>query len=271
MIRSARSNAKTLTEAAQNEIRNAILAGRFAPGSQLPGEMELVSILGVSRTVVRDALRILEEDGLITRRQGLGTFVRKNAILNNLSLNFGATEMIISAGMTPGTSRLAVNAEPADELTAEALGLEAGAPVVTIERVRTADGRPVVYSVDALPQALINDVDELQREAEQEPSLYAAMSKQLRLTVAYGVARILPVIAPADIAAKLRVPVGSPLLYILQTDFSAADEAILYSREYHLPDAFDFMLLRRGPVRLDSTAPADESSPPSQALASTGT
>lgn len=263
MIRSARSNAKTLTEAAQNEIRNAILAGRFAPGSQLPGEMELVSILGVSRTVVRDALRILEEDGLITRRQGLGTFVRKNAILNNLSLNFGATDMIISAGMTPGTTLVAVSGSTADNPTAEALGLEPGAAIVTIERVRTADGRPVVYSLDALPLGLVADVDELRRQAEQEPSLYAAMSKQLRLTVGYGVARILPVLAPEDIAEKLQVAPGSPLLYILQTDFSPADEAILYSREYHLPDAFDFMLLRRGPVRLESAAAADESlSPP---------
>jgi DNA-binding GntR family transcriptional regulator len=262
MIRSARSNAKTLTEAAQNEIRKAILAGRFAPGSQLPGEMELVSILGVSRTVVRDALRILEEDGLITRRQGSGTFVRKNAILNNLSLNFGATDMIVSAGMTPGTALTAVTVNAADDLTAEALSLEPGASVVTIERVRTADGRPVVYSLDALPLKLVADVDEWRRQAEQEPSLYAAMAKQLRLTVAYGVARILPVLAPKDIAARLQVAPGSPLLNILQTDFSSADEPILYSREYHLPDAFDFMLLRRGPVRLESAVPADEPSPP---------
>jgi len=249
MIRSARSNAKTLTESAQNEIRNAILAGRFAPGSQLPGEMELASILGVSRTVVRDALRILEEDGLITRRQGLGTFVRKSAILNNLSLNFGATDMIISAGMTPGTARVTVRAEAADNRAAEALGLEPGAPIVTIERVRTADGRPVVYSLDMLPRKLVGDVDELRRQAEQERSLYAVMNAQLRLSVEYGVTRILPVLASDDIAKALHIKRRSPLLCLFQTDFTAADEPILYSREYHLPDAFDFMILRRGPIR----------------------
>jgi GntR family transcriptional regulator len=221
--------------------------------------MELVTILGVSRTVVRDALRILEEDGLITRRHGVGTFVRKNAILNNLSLDFGATDMIISAGMTPGTTHVVVKVEAAKGLTAEALALDEGTPVVTIERVRTADGRPVVYSLDALPLALIGDVDELRRQAENEPSLYAVMSKQLRLTVGYGVARILPVLAPAEIANHLEVAAGSALLYLLQTDFSSADEAILYSREYHLPDAFDFVILRRGPVRMESAAePADD-------------
>jgi GntR family transcriptional regulator len=262
MIRPARANAKTLTEAAQSEIRKAILAGRFAPGSQLPGELELVGILGVSRTVVRDALRILEEDGLITRRHGVGTFVRKNPILNNLSLDFGATDMIISAGMTAGTPHLAARVEAANSEIAQALGLEAGAPVAIIERLRTADERPVVYSLDALPLSLVGDVDELRRQAEAEQSLYAVMARRLSLIVDYGVARILPIVAPADIAAWLQVPVGSPLLCLLQTDFSSADQAILYSREYHLPDAFDFMILRRGPVRLDhGLGPAEDAAP----------
>ncbi|HUS17408.1 MAG TPA: GntR family transcriptional regulator, partial [Chloroflexia bacterium] len=106
MIGSARTNSKTLTESAQQQIRQAIVQGTFRPGSQLPGEMELGTMLGVSRTVVREALRILEEDGLITRRHGVGTFVRKRPILNNLSFNFGTTEMIESAGMVSGTRLL---------------------------------------------------------------------------------------------------------------------------------------------------------------------
>lgn len=262
MIRPARTNAKTLTEAAQIEIRKAILAGRFAPGSQLPGELELVSILGVSRTVVRDALRILEEDGLITRRHGVGTFVRKNPILNNLSLDFGATDMIVSAGMTAGTPHLAVSVAAATDEIAQALGLELGAPVAIIERLRTADDRPVVYSLDALPLNLVGDLEALRQQAEQEQSLYGLMARHLSLIVDYGVARILPIVAPEDIAEWLQVPVGSPLLCLLQTDFSSADEAILYSREYHLPDAFDFMILRRGPVRLDhGVGPSEDTAP----------
>jgi GntR family transcriptional regulator len=259
MIRPARQNSKTLTEAAQNEIRAAILAGRFVPGSQLPGEVELGSLLGVSRTVVREALRILEEDGLITRRHGVGTFVRKNPILNNLSLDFGTTDMIISAGMTPGTTSLAVTVEEAAGVVLEALGLVAGERVLSIERVRTADGRPVVFSVDTIPMKWVNDVEALRQQAEQTQSLYALMANHLSLTVDYGVARILPIVAPDYIAEKLEVEAGSPLLSLLQTDFTSADEPILYSREYHLPDAFDFMILRRGPVRLESSPAPDDS------------
>ncbi|MBP7693691.1 MAG: GntR family transcriptional regulator, partial [Anaerolineales bacterium] len=101
MLRPARTNSSTLTEAAQNELRLAITQGTYHPGSQLPTEAELGALLGVSRTVVREALRVLQDEGLIARRHGVGTFVREHAILKNLNFNFGITEMIESAGLKP--------------------------------------------------------------------------------------------------------------------------------------------------------------------------
>src|SRR6185369_2216490 len=93
-LKPARAKSQTLTEVAEQEIRTAIADGVYRPGAQLPAESELVQMLGVSRTVVREALRLLEDDGLITRRHGIGTFVRRRPILQNLNFNFGTTEMI---------------------------------------------------------------------------------------------------------------------------------------------------------------------------------
>src|SRR6266511_3332480 len=154
MLRSAKSERKTLTEIAQQELRQAIVGGTFRPGSQLPTEAELCEMLGVSRTVVREALRILEDDGLVARRHGVGTFVRNHPILKNLNFNFGITEMIESAGLKSGTSHLALQKETADKEKAEQLRVELGTPLITVERVRTADGRPVLYSCEYhLPDA----------------------------------------------------------------------------------------------------------------------
>ena len=150
MLRSAKSERKTLTEIAQQELRQAILGGTFRPGGQLPTEAELCEMLGVSRTVVREALRVLEDDGLIARRHGVGTFVRNHPILKNLNVNFGITEMIESAGLKSGTSHLVLQKETADKEKAEQLQVQIGTPLVTVERVRTADGRPVVYSLDTV-------------------------------------------------------------------------------------------------------------------------
>ena len=126
MLKSAKSERKTLTEIAAKELRQAITGGTFRPGSQLPTEAELCEMLGVSRTVVREALRVLEDDGLVARRHGVGTFVRNHPILKNLNFNFGITEMIESAGLKSGTSHLAVQKETADEEKAEQLQRSSG-------------------------------------------------------------------------------------------------------------------------------------------------
>jgi DNA-binding GntR family transcriptional regulator len=256
MLRSAKSERKTLTEISQQELRQAILGGTFQPGSQLPTEAELCAMLGVSRTVVREALRVLEDEGLVTRRHGVGTFVRNHPILKNLNFNFGITEMIESAGLKAGTSHLALLKENADKEKAEQLRVEIGTPLITVERVRTADGRPVVYSLDTLTESLAQragfDPQHLLTE-----SIYSLLQGSLGQVVEYGIARLLPVTAPREVVEKLQLPAHA--LYIVQTDYSTDDEPLVYSCEYHLPDAFDFIVWRRGPTRL-RLAPNDGTS-----------
>lgn len=253
MIRSARSNSKTLTESAQQEIRQAIITGTYRPGSQLPAESKLVEMLGVSRTVVREALRALEEVGLITRRHGVGTFVRKRPILNNLSFNFGTTDMIKSAGLNPGTHHCHIQLGQAEGDVAEALNLPLGTAIVTVERVRTANDKPVVYSLDTLPQSLIGNTDLASLLGNEDWSIYQILHNRFGQVIEYGVAHILPIAAPTQVADKLKIPKDSLLLCLLQTDYSSLDEPVLYSCEYHLPDAFDFMILRKGPIRIEDS------------------
>ncbi len=255
-LRPARSKSQTLTGAAEQELRDAIARGLYRPGSQLPAESELVQLLGVSRTVVREALRLLEEDGLITRRHGVGTFVRRHSILHNLNFNFGTTEMIRTAGFKPGTPYLDVQQTPASEEVAEALNLPVGTPVVVVERVRSADGKPVVYTFDYIPQAVVGDVNIVSFWKDQDVSIYALFQGVFGRVIEYGVARVLPVTASAQMAEKLEVPVDSTLLYLVQTDYSPTDEPVLYSCEYHLPDAFDFLVMRRGPKKIERSSPA---------------
>jgi GntR family transcriptional regulator len=120
---------------------------------------------------------------------------------------------------------------------------------VPVERVRTADGRPVVYSLDTLPESLL-------QRAEFDPqllltqSIYNILQASLGAVIEYGIARLLPVVAPDFVAEKLQLPPNALTLYIVQTDYSPEDVPLVYSREYHLPDAFDFIVWRRGPTRL---------------------
>jgi GntR family transcriptional regulator len=258
MLRSARSERKTLTDIAQQELRQAITRGTYQPGSKLPTEAELCELLGVSRTVVREALRVLEDDGLVARRHGVGTFVRNHPILKNLNFNFGITEMIESAGLGPGTSSLSIQRELADQEKSEQLHVPVGTSLITVERVRTADGRPVVYSLDTVTEYLFQragfDAQRLRTE-----SIYSMLQTSLGKVIEYGIARLLPVSAPDRVAEQLHLSPNSLTLYIVQTDYSIDDEPLVYSREYHLPDAFDFIVWRRGPTRLRGS-PSDGAS-----------
>jgi GntR family transcriptional regulator len=251
MLRSAKAERKTLTEIALEELRQAILGGTFRPGSQLPTEAELCEMLGVSRTVVREALRVLEDDGLVARRHGVGTFVRNHPILKNLNVNFGITDMIESAGLKAGTSHLAILKETADKERAEQLRVAIGTPLVTLERVRTADDRPVVYSLDTLTEALIQRAG-FDPQLLLTESIYSLLQTSLGQVIDYGIARLRPVIPARHVTEKLQLPPSALALYIVQTDYSSNDEPLVYSCEYHLPDAFDFVVWRRGPTRLRS-------------------
>ena len=241
-----RTQYMTLADATSAALQQAILSGKFAPGSQLPPEFNLIEQMGVSRTTLREALKRLEEQGLIVRRRGRGTYVRERSIVKDLSLNFGISEMITQAGFKPGVRSAALRREPAPAEVAAALAIPEGEPLVVIERVRTADERPVVWTRDLLPAARLEPRG-LTANDLADRSVYESLSELFHMRVARGVAQLAPTIASAELAAALDVRRGTPLLRMTQTDYDANDQPLLYSIEYHLPDAFVFLVNRKGP------------------------
>src|SRR5690242_9550233 len=144
----SRPSHTTLTDQTVLAIQEAIKQGKFPPGSQLPPEMELLQMMGISRTTLREALRILEEQRFIRKRRGLGTFVMERAIVKDMSQNFGITEMISQAGYTPGTRDFKISMEKASKALAEKLTIPDESMTVVIERVRTANAIPIVLTRD---------------------------------------------------------------------------------------------------------------------------
>ena len=237
---------RTLTSATAHVLREAILKKRFPAGSQLPPEMELIEMLGVSRATLREALRALEEQGFIQRKRGLGTYVREQSIVKDLSINFGISEMIAQAGYTPGMHELVIRVDRAGSVVGEALMLDEDAEVVHIERVRTANQRPVVWSSDILGKELLGAKTITETYLEGH-SVYTFLERQLLIRVARGVSQLYPTTASGEIARRLAISKGSPLMRLTQTDYDGNDRPVLYSIEYHLPDAFVFVVNRKGP------------------------
>jgi GntR family transcriptional regulator len=240
-----RSSSKTLS--VRRHIARRI--GDVPAGSQLPPEPELAAELGVSRATLREALRSLEDEGLLRRTRGSGTFVSDRPRMeNSLDANFGVTDAIRDSGMEPGTEQASVRLEAASADEAGRLDLEPGEDVVVVDRVRTADGQPVVLSRDILAARLTGEEPEVLARLENG-SIYEFLELKLGTVIHHGVATFRPTRADGHVASKLQVPRGTLLLYIRQVDFEESGRPVVSSHEHHLADAFEFSVVRRGPGR----------------------
>ncbi|MGH7721049.1 MAG: GntR family transcriptional regulator, partial [Gemmatimonadaceae bacterium] len=167
-------------------------------------------------------------------------------LTNDLSVNTGVTALIDDHGMRPGTRELAVERRAATDEEADRLSIRPGAAVWVIDRVRTADGAPVVDSRDLVPEDVLQS-EELSAEGLTGGSVYGYLSAKGH-EVQHGIASIHPVAAGRQLARRLGVKRGALLLRLVQIDYDAGGDPVLLSIEHHLPDAFEFSVSRRGPA-----------------------
>ena len=234
----------SLRHSLAQELRARIRAGEWRPGERIPSEPELARVSTVSRSSMRAAITLLEEEGYVSRRHGSGTYVtHRPALQNDLGRNFGVTTQIASTGSRPGTEDEHAEAVPAPAKVAEALEVEEGALVTSLRRVRTANGRRVV---DVTDWCRTTDLSPDDLAALGSGSIYAALADRGHL-IDHGIAHLTPRNAEGEVARRLEVPSGTLLLTIDQLDRTADGIAVLVSREHHLADAFNFTLVRRGP------------------------
>jgi GntR family transcriptional regulator len=231
----------SLVDVVRHGLLDDLMNGTLEPGAKLPNENELADRFSVSRATVREAVLLLEQAGYLSRRHGSGTYVT-NAPRSQHALDttVSYTAMIRDAGHEPSETVLEKVLRIADEPERGLLGLMPGEHVVEIERVRLADGRPVIYSVDRIPEALLG---ELAAEA-LDSSLYLILGS-VGHAVVRATAELLPTLADAKLAGLLEVKRGSPLLHIDQVDYDARGRAVMLSQEWHVPDAFEVIVNRR--------------------------
>ncbi|NTW08266.1 MAG: GntR family transcriptional regulator, partial [Anaerolineaceae bacterium] len=135
----------------------AIVIGKVQPGGKLPSEPELAKQLGVSRATLREAMRAFEEQGLIRRRQGVGTFVVRNQQIIESGVEILESIESIAARMGLQVSMGMLNIEylEADTDQAKMFSKSTGTPLVRLTRVINAEERPVAYLVDLLPVEIL--------------------------------------------------------------------------------------------------------------------
>jgi GntR family transcriptional regulator len=237
----------SLVDHVRQGLLDDLMGGKLDPGAKLPNENELADRFGVSRATVREAVLGLEQAGFLSRRHGSGTYVT-NAPRSRHALDstVSYTAMIRDAGHEPSETVLEKTVRLADEPERQELRLVHGERLVEIERVRLADGRPVIYSRDRIPEALLGAT----AQDALDSSLYVILAS-IGHAVVRASAELLPTLADSRLARLLAVKRGSPLLHIDQVDYDARGRAVMLSYEWHVPDAFEVIVNRRSSPTAD--------------------
>lgn len=194
-------------------LEQEIVSGRWRPGLRLPSEPAISTHFGLSRTTIRQALGRLEQEGLIQRRKGQGTFVAESqprSWLLQSSAGFFEEEVERMGRLVTSVVLRTVVRGPLPGWAVAALGL-AGAEGATLERVRSIDGLVAMYNVNHLPPGLAELVLPLDDPNE---SLYRRIKERAGVAAAGGRRVLEAVRAQERLAELLEVPVGSPLVFI---------------------------------------------------------
>jgi GntR family transcriptional regulator len=236
-------------------LEQEIASGHWRPGGRIPSEPTIAEHFGLSRTTIRQALGRLEQEGLIQRRKGQGTFVaetRPRSWLLQSSAGFFEEEVErMGRLVTSVVLRTVVHGSlPAWAVASLRLALPEGA---TLERVRSVDGLVAMYNVNHLPQDVAEVVLPLDDPNE---SLYRRIKDRAGVEAAGGRRVLEAVSAEKRLAELLEVPVGSPLVFI---------ESMTWDRNFRPFDCYQTWL-RTDRMKIDvsvasSTAPTAFVSP----------
>lgn len=225
----------------QSEL-SVLIAGTPA-GDRLPSEPQLAKKLGVSRATLREAMRTFETQGLIRRRQGAGTFVVGQVPVLDSGLEvLESVETIARRLNMPVTvSDLHVDRVYADQELAEGLKLPLAARLVSVRRVIRADGRPVAYLVDTLPEEFLTPED-LPKDFNGSV-LDFLVARGTPLTTSR--AAISAIGATAEVARVLEIQREDVLLQFTSQLYVSDGSVVDYSVSNFIPGYFNFHVIRR--------------------------
>jgi GntR family transcriptional regulator len=219
--------------------------GTYGPGEQLPSEADLAAQLGISRPTLREALLNLEQDGIIDRRHGVGTFVaprRRTPLESGLERLESILDLSTRQRMTTSVRGLRVEQIVGEDSLAETLALDAGTPVTCVRRTIAVDGSSAAYLVDYVPSATLPP-DVL--DASFQGSILDLLMKRSDVRVHEALSEITALGAEDEIAEQLQIEPGDPLLLFTETLFDDHHTPVEFSRNFFVPDQFRFHVIRR--------------------------
>jgi GntR family transcriptional regulator len=227
-------NGRTIRDSVERKISELIASGELDEDGRLPTERELAAQLGVSRTTVRQVLDRLEHAGSVHRRRGRsgGTFATRRRVDIDFGYLAGIPAYLRAQGFRPGAHVVSARIIPADQATADALGITAGALVYEVVRVRLADEVRISLEHVRIPVTLAPDL----LAQPLDDSIYDLLCHQYGVVCVKAVERMVAVLADDDQSSLLGIKVGDPLMAIERITYDPEGKPVEYSTDLFCGD-----------------------------------
>jgi len=239
-----RSNHVPLYVQLRSHLVQQVESGLLKPGDPVPTEMELMERYGVSRVTVRQAMGNLIDEGLLYRQQGIGTFVRRARIQQELGTLTGFSEEMVLRGLKPSTKLVSAEMVAADDLLSERLQIQTGEKVLRMVRIRLADGEPMALDISHCP----NVIGERLLKEDLEQPLYTLFEEKIGIELERAQQIIESALADEFVAQHLCIQKGKPILRMERVAYSVDDLAVEYSKTFYRADRYSYRVsLKRKP------------------------
>jgi GntR family transcriptional regulator len=203
-------------------------------GEAIPPERELSRQLGVSRLTLRAALGELVREGHLTRRRGAGTFVGEPKVAKEMTISSFSDDMR-RRGLTPGSKTLEFRTIPAGARLGRILYLSPSEPVLSVKRLRLADGEPMALELLHVPKALFPGLTA--RDLE-ESSFYDLLANRYGIEIVGGTQTVEPTVTNDEESSELTVPLHSPALLFERITRAATGDFIEYTSSIYRGDRY---------------------------------
>lgn len=216
----------SLSDRVRDELVRMIRDDEFQ-GNRLPAESKLASRLGVSVAVVREALLLMREDGIITKKHGSGNYIHRSALTSGARINQypGFRQLLSQFGYSVDEDLVTLEFLVPDERICGILHLKDGERAVYYKRIIRADGEPAIYCQNWLPEKLFDikpDSDNMQN------NIFDVFRMLMHREFAYSQMQFIPHLCDEEDKELLHVEIGTPTIILEQTFFSLEDEPMAF-------------------------------------------
>jgi len=228
-----------------DQLLNEIKTGKYSKLQKLPSEVEIAQDFGVSRTLIRDCLMTIEQEGFVSRKLGVGTVINKHVleIVTRMDLELEFMEMVEQAGYKAGISYVNINKGVTEESVAKKLEINKTDLLIKVEKIITADGKPAIFCIDYIPEKLIV-IKEPNYELLEKPT-FDFLKMYCNLEVYMDLTEVKAVKADRYLSEKLSIPENTPIIYMDEIGYSFKGKPILHSQEYYADGIFKQTVLRK--------------------------